>query len=254
LGPAVCRSLGQHGADIRFFGLVCLRLQRCASRCGLFCGGTAQHRTLGGGSDPFRGIVNGASATLEQIYTKLQYLLRQSGDIDSGAGTVTGKTANGLAYFVGDTLYTTQGVFIENIQANDLNRIVLTDQNNVQRTYPYVAAGTLVFNTPLVGGYYKMYFTTLPGASNDYGESGAVVVDDGSAIDIAGTVSGASIGFTFDYDGNTQGGRTAGTDAAVTIVAGNPGSAKPVVATGTITRSKGLTFSLTAEVDRGYIA
>jgi hypothetical protein len=216
--------------------------------------GTDQNRTIGGGSYPFRVIVNGASATLEQIYTKLQYLLRQSGDIDSGAGTVTGKTANGLAYFVGDTLYTTQGVFIENIQANDLNRIVFLDQNSVQRSYPYVAAGTLVFNTPLVGGYYKMYFTTLPGASNDYGESGAVVVDDGSAIDIAGTVSGASIGFTFDYDNNVQGGRTPGLDAAVTVVAGNPGSAKPVVATGTISRSKGITISLTAEVDRGYIA
>ena len=114
---------------------------------------------------------------------------------------------------------------------------IFLDQNSVQRSYPYVAAGSLVFNSILVGGYYKMYFTTLPGASNDYGEAGAVVVDDGSAADIAGTIGSGSIGFTFDYDNNTQGGRTPGTDAAVTVVAGNPGSAKPVVATGTISRA-----------------
>jgi integrase len=59
--------------------------------------------------------------------------------------------------------------------------------------------------------------------------------------------------FTFDYDGNVQGGRTAATEAAVTVVAGRPGYAKPVVATGTITRSKGISISLVAEQDRGYI-
>ena len=98
-----------------------------------------------------------------------------------------------------------------------------------------------------------MYFTTLPGASNDYGESGAVTVDDNAAADIAGVITAGSIPFTFDYDGNVQGGRTPGLDAAVTIVAGNPGSAKPVVATGLITRSKGNSFTLTAEADRAYL-
>jgi hypothetical protein len=219
--------------------------------------GSDQNRTIGGGSYPFRKIINGNSATLEQIYTKMQYLLRQNSDIDAGAGTVTGKTEGQLCYFVGDTLYTTQGVFIENIQANDTNRVVFLDQNNVQRSYPFVAAGTLNFNSFLTAGgtgYYKMYFTTLPGAGNDYTEAGAVVVDDNAAADIAGVISSASIGFTFDYDNNNQGTRTPGTDAAVTIIAGNAGSAKPVVATGTITRSKGISFTLTAEQDRGYIA
>lgn len=218
--------------------------------------GADQSKTIGAGSYPFRKIINGNSATLEQIYTKIQYLLRQNSDIDAGAGTVTGKTENSLCYFVGDTLYTTQGVFIENIQANDVNRVVFLDQNGVQRTYPYVAAGTINFNSFLTqggAGYYRMYFTTLPGATNDYGESGAVTVNDGSAVPIAGTISSGSIGFTFDYDANVQGGRTAGTDAAVTIVAGNKGVAKPVVVTGTISRAKGISFSLVAEQDRAYV-
>lgn len=209
---------------------------------------------IGGTDYPFRIIVDGNNATLEQIYTKLQYLLRQAGDIDSGAGTVIGKTANELCSFTGDVLYTTLGVFIENIQANDLNRIVFSDQNNVQRSYPYAAAGAMSFNSFLqgAGGYYRMFFTTLPGAGNDYGDAGAVTVNDADGNAIAGSVSAGSIGFSFDYDGNTQGGRTAGTDAAVTVIAGRPGSAKPVVASGVITRASGISISLVAEQDRAY--
>lgn len=220
--------------------------------------GTNQMRTIGGGSYPFRVIINNttANATLEQIYTKIQYLLRQNSDIDAGAGTVIGKTANELCYFVGDTLYTTLGVFIEGVTPNDLNRVVFLDQNGVQRTYPYVAAGSFNFNSFLTSGgsgYYRVYFTSLPGANNDFGESGAVTVNDSAGNPMAGTITSDTISFTFDYDGNNQGGRTPGTNAAITIVAGNKGFAKPVVATGTITRSKGMVFSLVAEQDRAYV-
>lgn len=216
--------------------------------------GADQNKTIGGGSYPFRVVVNGNNATLEQIYTKAQYMLRQAGDIDAGAGTVAGKTADQLMYFLGDTLYTTVGVFIENIQANDINRIVFLDKNGVARTYPFAAAGALTFNAALqgAGSYYRMYFGALPSAGDDFGEAGALTVKDASTVDIAGTISAGSIGFTFDYDGNVQGGRTAGADAAVVVVAGRPGFAKPVVAAGTLSRSKGITIALVAEADRGY--
>lgn len=225
--------------------------------------GSDQNKTIGGGSYPFRVIIDNttALATLEEIYTKVQYLLRQSGDIDAGAGTVAGKTANALCYFVGDTLYTTQGVFIDGVIAADLNRVVFLDQNSVERTYPYSSAGTLNFNSVLTAGgtgYYRMYITDSVTGSDDYGTATAITVDDAGGADIAGTISGASISFTFDYDANTQGGRSVftspGGDVPVTVVAGNPGSAKPVVATGVISRSKAISITLTAEADRAYIA
>jgi hypothetical protein len=225
----------------------------------------------------FPGAASGASftiypatplgASLSQIYTKIQYLLRQDADIDSTSGTVNGKTASALLRFVGDTLVCGEdatnpngggsGVLVEGISAADLNSIEFFDNGDVKRVYPFASAGSLNFNSFLTSGgtgYYRMYFSTLPGAGNDYGESGAVTVDNAAGADITGTISGASISFTFDYDGNTQGGRTPGTDAGITVVAGNPGSAKPVVATGTITRSKSVVVTLTAEQDRGYIA
>lgn len=212
-------------------------------------------RIIGGSYYAFNKVITGNTASAEDIYTKTQYLLRQSGDIDSGPGSVVGKTADLLLGFVGDTLITETGVYIDQYDADDINRLVFTDVGGVERTEPFTATGSLNFNSFLTAGgtgYYRMYFTDLPGAL-DYGQSGALTVDDASSVDIAGTISSASIPFTFAYDTNSQGSRTPATDAAVTIVAGNAGSAKPVVTTYTITRATGQGISLVAEQDRAYL-
>ena len=215
-----------------------------------------QTRPIGGTNRNFKIIINGNNATLEQIYTKIQYLLRQPTNINASgtAGVKTGKIQNELLRFVGDTLVTSQSVYIDNIQPADSNRIEFYDDSNTLRTNPYTAAGTMTFNAPLqgAGSSYRLIFTTLPGAGNDFGESGAVTVNDASGTPITGTISGASISFTFDYDGNVQGGRTAGTDAAVTLIGIRPGSGKYVAASGTLTRSKSIALSLVAETDRVY--
>jgi len=214
------------------------------------------NKTIGAGSYPFKKTIAHTNATRYEIYTKMQYLLRQGTDINTGGtgGTVTGKTADEICYFVGDTLYSK--AFFTPIPA-DLNDVVFIDDNGVQRTFPYASAGTMTFNTPLTTGgtgYYIMYFLDTPLVNGDYGSSATVTVNDKDGVPIQGTISGGSIAFTFDYDGNVQGGRTAGVPADVVIVAGNKGSAKPVVAQGTITRSKGISIGLVAETDRAYVA
>ena len=215
-----------------------------------------QSRTIGGVSRNFKIIINGNNATLEQIYTKVQYLLRQNTDINTSGtdGVKTGKIQSSLLSFVGDTLVTSQSVYIDNILSADSNRIEFYDDSNTLRTNPYTAAGTITFNAPLVGAgsSFRLMFTAPPGAGNDYGESGAVTVNDASGTPITGTISASSIAFTYDYDGNTQGGFTAGTDRPVTLIGIRPGSGKFVVATGTLTRSKTIALSLVAEQDRVY--
>ena len=210
---------------------------------------TNQNRLIGGANYPFRIIVDGNGATLEQIYTKIQYLLRQNSNINTAgdAGSVTGKTAASLLSFVGDTLVTSTGVYIDNIQSADSNRIEFYDQNGVKRTNPYTAAGALSFNAALVGAgsSYRLFF------SADYGTASAVTVKNASGVDIAGIISASPIPFDFDYDGDTLGG-TAGTDKAVTLIGIRPGSGKFAVATGTLTRSKAISLSLVGEADRAY--
>lgn len=210
---------------------------------------TNQNRLIGGVNYPFRIIVDGNGATLEQIYTKIQYMLRQNSNINTAgdAGSVTGKTAASLLSFVGDTLVTSTGVYIDNIQSADSNRIEFYDQNGVKRTNPYTAAGALSFNAALVGAgsSYRLFF------SADYGTASAVTVKNASGVDIAGIISASPIPFDFDYDGDTLGG-TAGTDKAVTLIGIKPGSGKFAVATGTLTRSKAISLSLVGEADRAY--
>lgn len=214
-----------------------------------------QTRSIGGSNYNFKIIINGNSATLEQIYAKVQYLLRQSTDINTSgtAGVKKGKIQSDLLTFVGDTLVTSQSVFIDNIQTADSNRIEFYDDGNTKRTNPYTAAGTMTFNSVLVGAgsSYRLMYTSPPGAGNDYGEAGAITVVDASSNPITGTISNGSIGFDFDYDNDTAGG-PAGTDKAVTLIGIRPSTGKFAVATGTLSRSKGISLSLVAEQDRVY--
>lgn len=214
-----------------------------------------QPRLIGGISYNFKIIIEGNGGTLEQIYAKIQYLLRQNTDINTGgtAGVKTGKVQSDLLSFVGDTLVTAQSVYIDDVLSADSNRVEFYDDSNTKRTNPYTAAGAMTFNTALVGGVYRLMYTSGPGAGDDYGESGAITVLDASDTPIAGTITGTSIDFTFDYDGDATGG-TAGTDKPVTLIGIAPGTGKFASSTGTLSRSKAISLSLVAEADRVYSA
>ena len=216
-----------------------------------------QSRTISGSACNFKIIVNGNGATLEQIYCKLQYLLRQATDINTGgtAGSKIGKIQSSLGSFVGDTFVTATSVYIDNLSPADSNRVEFYDDGGTKRTNPYTAAGTMLFNAPLVGtgSSYRLMYSAPPGAGNDYGEAGAVTVNNAAGTPITGTITAGSIAFDYDYEGNTQAGFTAGTDRPVTLIGIRPGYGKFAVATGTLTRSKTISLSLVAEADRAYV-
>ena len=208
-------------------------------------------RTIGGVSYNFSIVIDGNSGTTQQIYEFVQRSLRKSTDIDDdAAGIQIGELADSLLGFEGDTLKTTAGVYIDNFQISDRNNLIFTDTGGTERSFPFVATGSISFNTNLVGdssAIYRMFFTT------GFGTSSAILVDDNLGADISGTVGGSSsIDFDFDYDNNTQGGRTAGTDAAVTVVAIGLDTAQYVSATATLTRATGQNISLVAPLERNY--
>ena len=206
--------------------------------------------TIGGISYNYIAKINGNNGTTQQIYEFAQYSLRQSSDIDAGAGVQVGLLANDLLKFEGDTLKTTQGVAIDNYQSTDRNNLVFTDTGGTERTFPFLATGTILFNANLQNdsdAIYRMFF------DSGFGTASAILVDDNSGTDISGTVGGAaSIAFDFAYDENTQGGRTAGTDAAVKVVAMGLDQAQHVIADATITRATGQNISLVAPFERNF--
>lgn len=287
-------------------------------------------------------------ASIEEIYEKVQYQLRQTGDIDFGGTTVIGRTASELLTFVGDAItagsVTTPptnpngggtGVFIEGFDTNDTNDITVVDNGGTARNFPFVAAGSINFNSNLVNdtgpAEYYMYFTytietesttaamtavsgsagTITGTAdlptlssgeyiqvlsfpdsenngifqvtgspttssvdvirvdggtlladagpqtiqireNPINSPSALLVNDNGGSPITGNVPGASVAFDFDYTNNTQGGRTGGTDAEVTIRAIGLDLAQFVETTGTIAQATGQTFSLVAALERNY--
>lgn len=212
-------------------------------------------RQIGTSYYAFNIIVDGNSTTKEKIYTKIQYLLRQNSDIDSASGGHTGKITASMMAFTGDTLVTTTGVYIDNYLVADKNNLQFTDVGGTVRSNPYAAQGTLSFDSTLTSGgtgKYRMYFTTNP--SGNWGSTSAVTVNDASGNPITGTITGSSIAFTYDYDGNVQGGRTAATDAAVTIVSVNPGSSVPIYTTATLTRSSSIGINIVGTADLAYTA
>ena len=189
--------------------------------------------------------------------------MRQTGNINSNPATsaaspIRGDIADALLVFIGDTLRTFYvpgwgGTFIDNYAAADINRIELTDDTDTIRTFPYTATGLLQFNSNLVddaAAAYWMFFTSI--GVSAFGTSAAILVEDADSNTITGFASAAEIPFTFDYDGNTQGGRTPQTDAPVTVVAIGLQTAQYVRTTSTITRSTANNISLVAALERNY--
>lgn len=202
---------------------------------------------------------SGAARTTE-IYEAVQYYLRQATDIDADAtATVTGKTANALLKFVGDTLVTSNGVFIDSFNTQDTNAIEFFDYSGTKRTFPYVAALTINFGDNLQNDQYSKYWVFFENAGgNQFGSTNAIIVQDKDAVDMTGTVNPAwptkraSVSHSFNYDSNTQGGRTAGTDAAVVAVGIGLSTGQYVKSTGTIARSTANSVSLISALERNY--
>ena len=215
-------------------------------------------RTIAGAARDFKIIIEGNGGTLEQIYAKVQYLLRQATDINTGgtAGSKIGKIQDELLKFVGDTLVTSQSVFIDDVLPADSNRVEFYDDTNTLRINNYTAAGTLEFNSMLVGAgsSYRLMYTSPTGAGNDYGEAGAVTVNNSAGTPITGTISAGVINFDFDWNGNVQAGYSGSTPRPVTLIAIRPGYGKFAAGSGTITQSKSIKISATAEQDRVYSA
>ena len=226
---------------------------------------TPQIRGIGGTNKDFGIIIDGNNGSKQQIYEYVQWALRQDNDQDAGSGALIGNVMPELLEFVGATLKTLSaenyqgggtGVYIDNFNALDTNDISFNDNSGDEVTFPFVAAGKLIFNTNLVNdtdAVYRLYFTDGVNAGLEYGNTGAIFVEDNSGTAISGDVNGnIEIDFDFDYDGNVQGGRSSGTDANVTAIAIGLNTGQYVKTTATITRSNANTISFVAAVERQY--
>lgn len=226
---------------------------------------SGQTRSIGGSPYYFSIIVDGNQGTAEEIYEFVQWSLRLSVDVDAGTGNTRGDIAEELMGFVGDTLITKLtsigGVYIDNFQAVDTNRLTFTDDSGDQQTFPFVAAGNLVFNDNLYNdadSVFRLFFTNDDAGFNygqNFGSVSAITMNDNSVVAIADTLSGrTSVSFDYDYDNNVQRGTGSdGTDVPFTGVALGLSTAQYVVTTGSIVRSTSNVVNFVAALERNYL-
>jgi hypothetical protein len=199
---------------------------------------------------PFLWRLFGNDGSASECYEYVQYQLRLTTDIDNGPLESRGDVTDLLMEYaapIGKGL----NMFIDDLDANDTNNVTFDDAGSVNRAFSFVSAGTIQHNTNLVSdtgpAVVRMFFDTTP--SGNFGSKDAVLVNDASDSPISYNVSGASKSFTFN---NTQGGRSAGTNADIVIVAIGLDKAQYVLFEGTITRTTGLTFNLVSALERNY--
>jgi hypothetical protein len=232
-------------------------------------------RTIGSETPSFKVLIDGNQGTKQQIYEWVQLQLRSGSGYDIDAAdnlsNVTGSVAEELLEFVGDTLKTKRqtdvggtgagGVYIDNFRSADTNTIAFRDNTNTEKTFPFVAAGTLTFNDNLqsdTDAIYKVFFTNDDAGDNtgrDFGTQDAIIIlqNDGTTPITGSVATSASFAFDFDYDNNTQRGNASlGSDVPFTGVALGLGTAQYVVTTGTITRSTTNTISFVSALERNY--
>jgi len=225
---------------------------------------SSQQRDIGGTNRDFHVIIDGKNKTAEEIYTGVQYQLRQNVDIDSGSTIHIGKTTTSILKFVGDTLYTILqsegGAFIDNYQSADINRLIFVDDTGSERTFPFTSVLTLSFGDNLVNdssAKYWIYFTNDDAGNNtgqDYGTANAIIAQDANSANMTNNIAASSsVQLSYNYDTNIQRGTdSSGSDAPITAVAIGLSTAQFVKAAGTIGRSISNAVSLVAPLERNY--
>ena len=234
---------------------------------GTFVAFEGERNIPGVGYFPFSVIIDGnvddadPNAVAEVIYTRVQYLLDQAADMDEGSGTRNGNVTSLLLSFVGDTLITATGVWVDDFLSTDINRITFTDSKGATHQFLYTASLILNFGANLVAdddAIYRVFFTNddAPGDNlgYDYGTADAITVKDASNVDMAGSISNqAQIIHTYAWDSNEQRGTGSdGSNAPITVVAIGLATGQFVSATGTILRSTTNSVALVAALERNY--
>lgn len=203
----------------------------------------------------------------ENIYDWCQWALRQTIEIDSDT-TRNGNVADLLTEFVGSTLETITGVFIDDIAPIDTNQVAFNDYSSTSRTYPLVVTVTINFNSNLSDNtttgndsVFYAYYKDPDGVDNgnEFGTVGALQVIKSPSGAVGSDVSnivpvsttGSSYQFSYAYDSDVTGGRPVSSDTDIVVVAIGLDTGQYVKAEGKITTS-GATVSLVAPLERNY--
>ena len=211
----------------------------------------AQSASLGANGPYNYHVVSGVNGhTYDEVYSWFQWKLRQTTDIDDGAGTRNGNVTPALVRMDGATLRTLYqpgvgGIHLSNLSASSYNNVAEADDTQAYRTYPYTAAVTFNFDSYLQADAADSKFWIYDAAT--YPGAGATLLLDASDNPMIGDLTGGVATKAFSY--KSPG---AWADKAWIGVAIGKNNAKIAIASGTILQSTVNSGSFVAGLERWY--
>jgi hypothetical protein len=191
---------------------------------------------------------NTGGGTVQQCAAYLDALSLQNSDIDSGAGTYTGKKgrvwySRNAAGKVVTSSIGGDGLFIEGLSTAEKQNIIMTDDAAAELTYPYFPDVQITVGAAAIAdanAWYHVYYAD-GAAGADFDTASAVTVNDSSGTPVKGNVAtdqvAGKISFAYSYDTNTQAGLSAGVDKDIVVIVEGDGGAGQAITYATITRS-----------------
>lgn len=209
---------------------------------GLYTGSVA------GTNYTFAGYVDADSKTNEQVHAKINYLWRQSTNVNSDG---TGATKRGdkqppLTSFSGD-VFTVQS-YLLNYNTAQRNNLRLVDTSGVTRQFPLVNAITVTAPTLAYGGTFTVYH------ADSFGTSNAVVLKNESGADQRDITIAASVGIPFAYSTYSVDGHTPNTPLNIKVAYSRPGFIEAGVTDSITLSGSDVTVPLSVTADPSYVA
>jgi hypothetical protein len=165
-------------------------------------------------------LINAASETNEVVHNRVNWLLRQPTDINTGdAGVMRGDKQWPITTFTGD-IFTVQG-YLLNYVAAQRNNLRLVDTGSNTRQWPTIYSLTITSPSLAIGGTFSLIH------ANTYGASGAVYLQDESAVEQKDQAIAASTEIVIAYSSYSVDGHTPNTPIPLVLTWNRPGFVEP---------------------------
>lgn len=203
---------------------------------------------VSGSNYTFAGYVDADSQTNEKVHAKINYLWRQTSNVNSDG---TGASKRGdkqppLTVFSGD-IFTVQS-YLLNYNAAQRNNLRLVDTGGTTRQWPLVNTITITSGSLAVGGTFTIYH------ADTYGTSSAVVLQNESGVDQQDITIASSVSIPFAYSTYNVDGHTAGTPLDIRVAYNRPGFIEAGVTDVVTLDGTDKTIALQLTADPSYVA
>jgi hypothetical protein len=205
------------------------------------------HGDVNGSSYDFYGFIEGDSQTNETVHAKINYLWRQSTNVNADG---TGPTKRGdkqwpITSFSGDAFSVKS--YLANYKASQRNNLTLFDTGGIARTWPAIYTLTVTAPALAVGGTMSLIH------ADSFGTDSPVYLKDESSNDQKDVAIIASRDIVVAYSTYNTGGHTPNTPIDLVLTWNRPGYIEPDN-TGFIQGASNGSQAITPTADPSYTA